>query len=256
MFSSRFVCLIVRLVCHTWQAYSMTDRIIVVYILTRWCGSLPARLSRMMKYSRREAFVVILSIWSCHVRSCEMVVPSSWVLWTCSIWMSLIVIGGMSGVSVLQHMRICFVLSYFSAMMLVVVHCATSSAAVWSELLTHEGARDSQIVQSSTYLTWSQFVHKSFIWCTKPVGPKIVPYGTPALMVVNLDFTLPIFTRCLRWHKKDVSHLVITFGNPSDAHLVSKIWWFTLSKALLKSTCSIRIVVPLESNAAFHLCTI
>ena len=54
----------------------MTERMIVVYILMRWCGSVPARLSRMMKYSRCEAFVVISSIWSCHVRSCEMVTPS------------------------------------------------------------------------------------------------------------------------------------------------------------------------------------
>ena len=67
--------------------------------------------------------------------------------------MSLIVIGGMSGVSFLKQMRISFVLSYFSAILLVVVHCATLSAAVWSELFTHEGAHDSQIVQSSTYLT-------------------------------------------------------------------------------------------------------
>ena len=59
------------------------------------------------------------------------------------MWMSLIVIGGMSGVSFLK----------FSAILLVVVHCATSSAAVCSELLTHEDAHDSQIVQSSTYLT-------------------------------------------------------------------------------------------------------
>ena len=48
-------------------------------------------------------------------------------------------------------------------------------------------------------------------------------------MVVNLDFTLPILNRWLCWHKKDVSHLVITFGNPSEAHLVSKIWLSTLS---------------------------
>ena len=87
------------------------------------------------------------------------------------------------------------------------------------------------------------------------MGPKSVPCGTHALMVVNLYFTLPIFTRCLRWHKKDVSHLVIKLGNPSDAHFVSKIWWSTLSNALLKSTSSTRIMVPLESSAAFHLCT-
>ena len=84
------------------------------------------------------------------------------------------------------------------------------------------------------------------------MGPKIVPCGTPALMIVSLDFTPPIFTRCLRWHRKDVSHLVIKVGNPSDAHLVSKIWWSTLSNALLKSTSSTRIMVPLESST-YHI---
>ena len=85
------------------------------------------------------------------------------------------------------------------------------------------------------------------------MGPKIVPCGTRALMVVNLDFTLPIFTRCLRWHKKDDSHLVITFGIIQQ--LVNKIWWSTLSNALLKSTSSTRIMVQLESSTVFHLCT-
>ena len=40
-----------------------------------------------------------------------------------------------------------------------VVHCAaTSSAAVGSELSTHEGEQTSHVVQSSTYLTKSQVV--------------------------------------------------------------------------------------------------
>ena len=65
--------------------------------------------------------------------------------------MSLIVIGGMSGVSFLKQMCICFVI--VQCHVVGGVHCATSSAAVWSELLTHEGAHDSKIVQSSTYLT-------------------------------------------------------------------------------------------------------
>jgi len=37
-------------------------------------------------------------------------------------------------------------------------------------------------------------------------GPNSIPCGTPALMVVNFDFILPIFTRCLRWHRNDVSY--------------------------------------------------
>jgi len=160
MLSSRFVCLIVSLVCHTWQAYSMTERMIVVHILMRCCCSIPAGLSRMMKYSRCEFFLVISPIWSCHIRSCEMVTPSSRVLWTCSIWMSLIVIGGMSGVFLLKQMRpLCY---------------SVSRCLEWT---VNTRRYDSKIVQSSTYLMWSQVVRKSFIWCTKPIGPKIVPCG-------------------------------------------------------------------------------
>jgi len=36
-------------------------------------GSTPAPWSRIMKYKRCETFAVISSIWSCHVRSCEIV---------------------------------------------------------------------------------------------------------------------------------------------------------------------------------------
>ena len=89
----------------------------------------------------------------------------------------------------------------------------------------------------------------------KPIGPKIVPCGTPALTVVNLDITQPILTRCIHWHKQYVSQLVIKCSNPSDANLVSKIWWSTRSNAFLKSTSSTRIMVPLDSSAAFHMCT-
>ena len=56
------------------------------------------------------------------------------------------------------------------------------------------------------------------------MGPKIFPCGTPALIVEYFDFILPIFTRCLHWHKNDVSHLIIKFGSPIDAHLVSRVW--------------------------------
>ena len=79
------------------------------------------------------------------------------------------------------------------------------------------------MMQSSTYFTSPQDVCKSFMWCLKPIGPNIVPCGTPALIVVKSDFTLPSFTRCLRWHRKDVSHLMMTFGSPTEVHLVSRV---------------------------------
>ena len=59
------------------------------------------------------------------------------------------------------------------------------------------------MVQSSTYFTCPQDVCKSFMGFIKPIGPNIVPCGTPALILVKSDFTLQIFTRCLRWHRKD-----------------------------------------------------
>ena len=99
------------------------------------------------------------------------------------------------------------------------------------------------MVQSSTYSTCPQYGCKSFMWCIKPIGPNIVPCGTPALILMKSDFTLPIFTRCLRWHRKDVSHLMMKFGSPSGVHLVSRVWWSTLSKAVLKLTRRIRIMV-------------
>ena len=66
-------------------------------------------------------------------------------------------------------------------------------------------------------------------------GAETVRSGTPVLIVEYFDFILPIFTRCLRWHKNSVSHLITTFGSPIDAHLVNRVWWSTLSSALLKS---------------------
>ena len=82
---------------------------------------------------------------------------------------------------------------------------------------------------------------------------NIVPCGTPALVLVKSDFTLPIFTCCLCWHKKDVNHLMRIFGSPSDVHCICKVWWSNLSKALLKSIRSIRITIPGESSVDSHL---
>ena len=51
-----------------------------------------------MKYRRREAFAVISSMWSCHVRSCDIATPSRREQFTCSMCLSFIIIGGMFGV--------------------------------------------------------------------------------------------------------------------------------------------------------------
>ena len=85
------------------------------------------------------------------------------------------------------------------------------------------------------------------------MGPNIVPCGTPALMLVNFDVILPTFTRCLRWHRNDASHLVIQFSRPCGPHIVSRIWWSTLSNGLLKSTSYVRTMVSVESSAYFQL---
>ena len=83
-----------------------------------------------------------------------------------------------------------------------------------------EDEKASHSVQPSTHFICSHTVFRSLIWCRKPTGPNIVPCGIPALKVVYSDFTLPIFTRYLNRHRKDVSHLMTTFGGPSDAHFV------------------------------------
>ena len=45
------------------------------------------------------------------------------------------------------------------------------------------------------------------------------------------------------------------FGSSSDVHLVSRVWWSTLSKALLKSMRRIQIIVSGTLSAYFHSCT-
>ena len=85
------------------------------------------------------------------------------------------------------------------------------------------------------------------------MGPKRFICGTPALIVAYFDFIRPIFTRCLRWQKA-FSRLITKFGSPNDAHLVSRVWLSTLSNAanaFLKSTSSMRIMIPVELSAVF-----
>ena len=43
----------------------------------------------------------------------------------------------------------------------------------------------------------------------KTNGAENCSLCTPVLMAVYFDFILPIFTRCLCWHKNDVGHLAI-----------------------------------------------
>ena len=88
----------------------------------------------------------------------------------------------------------------------------------------------------------------------KAKWPDIVPCGARALTVMNSDFTQPLFTLCLCWQRKEVSQLMRTFESPSVVHFVSRVWWSTLSKALLKSTRSIRIMVLGESIARISTC--
>ena len=63
--------------------------------LTRWRDSTPACLCGIIK---SDVLAVISSLWSCQVRSCVSVTPSSGrVQFTCSCLLSFIVIGGMLG---------------------------------------------------------------------------------------------------------------------------------------------------------------
>ena len=58
--------------------------------------------SMTLEEDNGEAFAVISSMWSCHVTSCEITTPNSRVQFTCSICLSFIVIGGMSGGFILE----------------------------------------------------------------------------------------------------------------------------------------------------------
>ena len=52
-----------------------------------------------MKYSLYDALAVISSMWDCHFKSAVSVTPSSRVDFTCSMGLSLMVSGGMSGLA-------------------------------------------------------------------------------------------------------------------------------------------------------------
>ena len=65
-----------------------------------------------MEYGRCEIIAVISSMWSCQLRSCEIVTHSRRVQFICLICLSFSVIGGMSGgFYFLKHMSISFVLT-------------------------------------------------------------------------------------------------------------------------------------------------
>ena len=64
-----------------------------------------------MKYSRCDALAVISSMWDCHFKSAVSVTPSSPVDFTCSMGLSLMVCGGMSGGVFWKQMRSSVVLS-------------------------------------------------------------------------------------------------------------------------------------------------
>ena len=108
---------------------------------------MPVLLRRIMKYRRCDAFVVISSMCDCHFTSSDRVTPSRRVPLT---WIGLpsMVSSAMSGVDFLKHIRSSFTLSLFSAILLLAVHCPTSSAATWSELPIPYDKKVSDIVQS------------------------------------------------------------------------------------------------------------
>ena len=120
-----------------------------------------AFLRRMMEYRRCDDFIVISSMCDCHFRSSDTVTPSRRVLLTCWIGLPSMVSSAMSGVDFFKHIRSSFVLSWFSAIVLLAVHCPTSSAATWSELSIPEDEVASHIVQSSTDFICSHTAYKS-----------------------------------------------------------------------------------------------
>ena len=72
---------------------------------------MPALLSRIMRYRRCDAFVVISLMCDCHFRSSVRITSSRRVLLTCWIGLPSMVSSAMYGVDFLKYIRSSFVLS-------------------------------------------------------------------------------------------------------------------------------------------------
>ena len=81
-------------------------------------------------------------------------------------------------------------------------HCRAWSAACWSWLSPASLSQTSHSELSPTYLLMftSVPVRRSLMWMTNPTGPKSVPWGTPALMVVHSDTMSPSLVHWRRPH--------------------------------------------------------
>ena len=133
-----------------------------------------------MNYDRCDALAVISSMWSCNVRSRESVTPCRRVHFIFSISLSFTVIGG--------------------TILLVVVHCVTSSAVARSELSTLEGEHDSHNCAVISVFDVITSCYLVIYMMHKTNGTKQFLCGTAVLIVVYIDIILPGFIRCLRWH--------------------------------------------------------
>lgn len=88
------------------------------------------------------------------------------------------------------------------------VHSMALSAAVCMLLSSPDLLQDFHIVVSSTYVSLSQMVFKSFICSKKDVVPSKVPWGTPAVSGLLFDVFDPILIHCCLSYRKFVTQLI------------------------------------------------
>ena len=93
----------------------------------------------------------------------------------------------------------------------------------------------SETAQSSTYLYIGNSAVKSLTITRKKRGPNLVPWGTPALILLHLDLQAPNLTRCCLSWRKLAHQFKSTGGTLSNCSLCNRMLWSILSKALEKS---------------------
>ncbi len=150
-------------------------------------------------------------------------------------------------------MLIPFVLSVFSSILFLFVHWTAWSAAVCMLLSLTDLLQDSHNEVSSTYVSSSQMVFKSFICNKKDVEPSKVPWGTLALRWLQLDVFEPILIQCCLWYRKLVIQLIWKSITPVLESFDSKFLWSTLLNAFLTSSIRTHTTMSGFSRAVSHI---
>ena len=133
IFSIDLDCSLVRLVCHTGEAYSKIGRMVAVNMRTMSIGLSPDLLRSTSEYIRVAAFETIKSTCSAHVRSCDIINPRSFDELTRSITV-LSTIRGSGSIECLKFTMISFVFDALIFILLDLDHSQIRSTDNWIEV--------------------------------------------------------------------------------------------------------------------------